>query len=520
MYYNSPSFLWFFPLVVVFYFALPKKVKPFWLLISSYYLYFCFSLPSLLVLVVTTLCSYGIALLISSAKKEGKGTKLLLLLGVFACLAGLVATKYLTFFSTALADAMVSLGQTATPVIKNFFIVGSVSFYTFQALGYLIDVYKDKLEAEKNLIYYALFVGFFPTVVMGPIQRANALIPQLKEPASFEYNRIADGLFTMLFGFFKKLVLADGLAAIVNNVYRTPQSFRGPALLLAVFAFSIQIYCDFSGYTDISIGAANILGFGLLPNFKQPYFATSIADFWGRWHISLSTWFKDYVYIPLGGNRKGKLRTYFNLMVTFLVSGLWHGASLTYLVWGGLHGLYRVIGRLTASAREKLKKFFHLEKIPFITKPISIAFTFLLVSAAWVFFRAETPEDAVYILTHLHTGFSSVQLPSLETIVRSTHLHITTGEAFTYTTPGFWEAAFRGTGFFTAHAGVDLLICTILLLLFSLWEAFFADKDKPMLANCVRSKSFYLRWPIYYILGFLILVLGNFGSSQFIYAAY
>jgi Predicted membrane protein involved in D-alanine export len=519
MYYNSSSFLWFFPLVVAFYFVLPKKVKPFWLLISNCYFYFCFSVPSLILLVAVTLFSYAIALLIEKSKK-GIGKKLLLLLGIITCLGGLVATKYLQFFSTAFSGIMEAFGGAPTPVVSNFFLVGSVSFYTFQALGYVIDVYKEKYPAEKNFLYYALFVSFFPTIAMGPIQRANVLIPQLKEPCTFEYNRVADGLFTMLFGFFKKLVLADGLAVMVNNVYRTPRSFEGPALILAVFAFSIQIYCDFSGYSDISIGVAKVLGFNLAPNFKLPYFASSIGDFWNRWHISLSTWFRDYVYIPLGGNRKGMLRTYINLLITFLVSGLWHGASWNFVVWGGLHGLFSVVERLTATLRQKLKKFFFIEKIPVIPKLICTIFTFLLVTAAWVFFRAETFDDAVYILTHLHTGFSSVQLPTLESIARATHLFITTQAPFSYNLPNYWEAAFAGTGFFANNKGPDLLLCLPLLFIFSMWEAVSSNKEKPLLANCVRSKPFFVRWPIYYVLGFLILVLGNFGSSAFIYAQY
>ncbi len=521
MYFNSASFLWFFPLVALFYFVLPKKAKAPWLLICSYYFYFCFSLESLVLLVFITFASYMLARSFSLCEDNPFLKKCLLYFSVFIILGGLFITKYLLFFSTVFSDFMWFLNQSVSPAIPNLFIAGSTSYYTFQALGYVLDVYKGKYPAEKNYIDYSVFVGFFPTIVMGPIQRANHFIPQLKEEHPFEYDRVSDGLFTILWGVFKKLVIADGISSIVDSVYRNPQGFGGPALILATLAFAIQIYCDFSGYTDIAIGVAKIIGFNLSPNFNTPYFSTSVGEFWSRWHISLSTWFKDYVYIPLGGNRKGKLRTYINVMITFLVSGLWHGANWTYIVWGTLHGLYGVVGRATSSARKKLKTYFYLDKFPTLSKTLSIFTTFILICISWVFFRANSLEDAFYILTHFHTGFTSaIQLPSVETLVKSAHLYITAHTTFSYTTPTFWQAAFAGTGFFTSHKGFDLSICTFILFGFSVWQYRKTTKDKPLLANCVRSKPFYIRIPIYYLLLFLIMVLGNFGTSQFIYAQY
>jgi D-alanyl-lipoteichoic acid acyltransferase DltB (MBOAT superfamily) len=267
-----------------------------------------------------------------------------------------------------------------------------ISFYTFQALGYSIDVCRGTAKAERNIVNYALFVTFFPQLVAGPIERTGNLLPQFKVNHSFDYDRITSGLRLAAWGMFKKVVIADRIAVYVNGVYGNPSVYPATALLLATFFFTIQIYCDFSGYSDIAIGCARVMGFNLMTNFKKPYFARSITDFWRRWHISLTTWLKDYIYIPLGGNRKGELLQRFNIMVTFLISGLWHGAAWHFVFWGILHGVLQIIERgFGIGTKKDIPKNRPIEMV-------RICICFLLVSFAWIFFRAGTIGEAFLII--------------------------------------------------------------------------------------------------------------------------
>lgn len=283
------------------------------------------------------------------------------------------------------------------PVFDIVLPVG-ISFYIFQALSYTVDVYRDEIYAEKNFFRYALFVSFFPQLVAGPIERSKNLLKQMAEPKKFDYDSVREGLLLMLYGFFLKLVISDRCAVLVNQVYGDYMAYQGFQLILANVFFAIQIYCDFMGYSVIAKGAAKVLGFELMENFKQPYLATSIKDFWRRWHISLSSWLRDYLYIPLGGNRGSKWKKYRNLMITFLVSGLWHGANTTFVLWGGLHGLYQVIGELTAPVFASIYKRFHVDRETFSWKFLRVIKTFLLVDIAWVFFRADSVQSAFLIL--------------------------------------------------------------------------------------------------------------------------
>lgn len=492
MLFNSLSFLIFFPLVTVGYFLVPQKVKVYWLLGASYYFYLCWNPAYTLLLLFVTAASYTFSRLYEKAKSAA-GRKWLLAANLLACLGGLFLFKYLGFFSNVLSTLLLQVGVTATFPAFDFVAVGGISFYTFQALGYAIDVYREKIPAEKNAAVYALFVSFFPIILSGPIERGSELIPQLKQAHSFEYQRVCDGLFTMLWGFFKKMVIADGAAAIVNVVYKTPGDFGGAALILATVLFAFQIYCDFSGYSDIAIGAAQVMGFSLSENFRAPYLSASIQEFWNRWHISLSHWFRDYLYIPLGGSRKGLARTCRNLLVTFLVSGLWHGASWTYILWGALHGLYSVAGRLSRPLRSKATALLHLDAAPHLKRAFGVIFTFSLVCISWVFFKSSSVQDAFYVLTHLGVGLSNL-----------------------FTHAGFLQTALDPTGFFTKNGPV-LCGCIAMLIGADVWQS--AGAGAP-LARKVRSRPFYIRWPIYYGLLLLILYFGNFGQSQFIYLQY
>jgi D-alanyl-lipoteichoic acid acyltransferase DltB (MBOAT superfamily) len=266
-------------------------------------------------------------------------------------------------------------------------------------LSYVIDVYKGDVEAEHHFGYYAAFISFFPQLVAGPIERTSNLLPQIRDEHSFEYNQATYGLKLMAWGYFKKIVVADTLSAYVSNVFDMPQNYQGFALVLASVFFSIQIYCDFSGYSDIAIGTAKLLGINLMTNFKSPYFSQSVKEFWGRWHISLSTWFRDYVYIPMGGNRVGKLRHHMNLLVTFLVSGIWHGANWTFIAWGGIHGIAQVLENIMLPKKYKTSKG--------ILAAVRIVLVFVFCTFAWIFFVSNSIGDAIYVISNLFVGISS-----------------------------------------------------------------------------------------------------------------
>ena len=278
--------------------------------------------------------------------------------------------------------------QISMPVFDIILPVG-ISFYTFQALGYTMDVYRDDISSEKNFFHYALFVSFFPQLVAGPIERSKNLLKQLKTYHKFDFEMARDGLFLMLWGFFLKIVLADRIAIFVDTVYGDYNKYAGWYLIIATILFAFQIYCDFMGYSTIAMGAAEILGIQLMENFNAPYLATSVTDFWRRWHISLTSWFKDYLYIPLGGSRKGKTRKYLNKMTVFCVSGLWHGASLSYVAWGGINGLYQVVGEILQPIRNKAVSVFQLNRKSLGHRLIHIVGTFILVDFSWIFFRAD-----------------------------------------------------------------------------------------------------------------------------------
>ena len=298
--------------------------------------------------------------------------------------------KYFNFVNESLADFLQIFSIQFSPHVLKVLLPVGISFYTFQTLSYTIDVYRGKIKPEKHLGIFAVDVSFFPPLVAGPIERASNLMPQFFEKYDFNYERVTNGLKLILWGFFKKIVVADGLAVFVDQVYGSTASFSGPALILATVFFSFQIYCDFSGYSDIAIGSAQVMGYKLMDNFKAPYSARSIAEFWQRWHISLYSWFKDYLYIPLGGNRSGKIKTYRNLMIIFIISGLWHGANWTYIIWGALHGFYLVVSKITEKTRQTIINYSKINKLPFIYGLFQMGIVFLLVCFAWIFFRANS----------------------------------------------------------------------------------------------------------------------------------
>ncbi len=402
MLFNSLEFVIFFPLVACIYFLIPQKFRWAFLLAASYIFYMGWNAAYALLLLTSTVITYGAALLIDRSNKPSM-KKLWLALSIIINLGILFTFKYFNFFFDSLYALFDWLHWSYTPIPYSLVLPVGISFYTFQALGYSIDVYRGDISVQRHFGKYALFVSFFPQLVAGPIERSKNLLPQFDEVHHFTYENAASGLRLMAWGFFKKIVIADTVCTCVNTVYNNLEAFDGFAILIATVLFAFQIFCDFSGYSDIARGCARIMGFRLMGNFDHPYFATSIKDFWRRWHISLSTWFKDYVYIPLGGNRKGEARTCLNLFITFLVSGLWHGANWTFVIWGALHGGFQVIGRRTQALRNKVNHAIRLDKIPRIHSVLQMLFTFSLVCFGWIFFRANSLSDAVYAISSIFT---------------------------------------------------------------------------------------------------------------------
>ena len=405
MLFNSIPFLIFFVSVVTAYYLLPHRWRWPLLLVASSYFYMAFVPVYILILAFTILVDYFGGILIE--RNEGAARKRWLTLSVIANLGVLSFFKYYGFLSENIEVLIRGLGWTnyAIPELGIILPIG-LSFHTFQSLSYTIEVYYGRQKAERHIGIFSLYVMFFPQLVAGPIERPENLLRQLHTKISFNATMVATGLRLMAWGFFKKIMIADRVAVIVNHVYNGPEDHTGPVLILATIFFAIQIYCDFSGYTDIAIGAARCLGINLMRNFRTPYYSANISEFWSRWHISLSTWFRDYLYIPLGGNRVVRWRWYYNLMITFLLSGLWHGAAWTFLIWGALHGFYLIFAIVTERWRGKLGGMLGLGHVPRVNHVLQVVTTFLLVDFAWIFFRANTVHDAFYIVGNMFTGLS------------------------------------------------------------------------------------------------------------------
>ena len=481
MLFNSFEFLMFFLTVVGTYFLLPHRFRWVLLLAASYWFYMAWKAEYIVLILISTAVDYFCSLKMGQFQEKRK-RKPFLWISLLSNLGILFTFKYFDFFSGSAAAIATSLNiEYALPALQLILPMG-ISFYTFQTMSYSVDVYQGKLQPEKHIGIFALFVTFFPQLVAGPIERASNLLPQFRREVSFDYARVTAGLQQMLWGYLKKALIADRVAVYVNEVYNHPDQYDGWVIVTATIFFTFQIYCDFSGYSDIAIGAARVLGFDLMKNFDTPYFSRSIGEFWRRWHISLSTWFRDYVYIPLGGNRVVKWRWYYNLMVVFLVSGLWHGANWTFVVWGGLHGFYLVMGTVTASFRKQVNEWVGLATRPFLMKSWDIGFTFLLAVFAWIFFRANSLSDAFLVIGKI-VDFSSYHIDQL----------------------GLYALAESGT----ATAPDIFLSWTWIFLLIGL------EALAPQLK--LQTRPLPLRWAIY-ILGIVLLLFGGvFEHTEFIY---
>ncbi len=393
MLFNSVAFLVFFPVVTTAYFVLPERFRWLLLLVASSIFYMAFVPAYILILLCTIAVDYAAGIGIEAT--TGARRKLVLLASLIANVGALAVFKYYGFARENLGIVAAALHhENPLPALGIVLPIG-LSFHTFQAMSYTIEVYRGRQAAERHLGIYALYVMFYPQLVAGPIERPQNLLHQFREHHRFDYDRVVAGLKRMALGMFKKVAIADTLAVVVDRVYGAPTEHHGPLLLLATLFFSFEIYYDFAGYSDIALGAAQVMGITLMKNFDTPYLSASTAEFWRRWHISLSTWFRDYVYVPLGGNRCGRLERYRNVAIVFLLSGLWHGASFTYVIWGALHGTFLIVGDATRSTRARLH----------VPRALSVLGTFALVAFGWIFFRARTMSDAFYIVGHLFSGF-------------------------------------------------------------------------------------------------------------------
>lgn len=462
----SFEFIIFFAVVVPLYFVLPMRWRLLLLLVSSYIFYAFSRVEYVFLIAFSTLVDYFAARELGKTPDEQITKRRLLLAASIAVNLGvLFVFKYFNFFSQSLLAVSETMGFGYQPFSHELILPVGISFYTFQSMAYTIDVYRKKIEVEDDLGIFATYVAFFPQLVAGPIERAQNMMPQFRQKFVFDYDRVVSGLRLVLWGAFKKVVIADRLAVYVNVIYNDVDSYSGLPLIIATLFFTFQIYCDFSGYSDIAIGAARVMGFDLMENFRQPYFATSVRDFWRRWHISLSTWFRDYLYIPLGGNRVSFIRNLINLMIVFVVSGLWHGANWTFVIWGALHGGYIVIETL-------LRQWTDKRNPAALQLWIQRGITFLLLVFAWIFFRANTVGDAFYISQQV--------------------FNFSTG------TTGLTEP-FRAA-FFPGRIEFILSFALILVVLLS---DYFQNRSHKDILSLIRWRP--VRWVLYYTLAFLIL---------------
>jgi len=484
MVFHSVLFLFFFAIVTALFFAIPYRFRWALLLIASYIFYMSSKPIYIVLIIVLTMTSYYAGLQMGRLETKSKRRKFLIF-AVLVNLGLLFVFKYYDFLNHSLYGVFNwNHLSYEVPSLRLVLPIG-VSFYTFKSLSYAIDVYRGDKRPEKHIGYFALFLAFFPQLLAGPIERAARFLPQLRDKFDFDSERVAHGLKLMLWGFFQKMVIADNLAVFVDSVYSSPAQYQGFTLLAAAVFYSFQIYCDFSGYSDIAIGAAQVMGFTTMVNFERPYFSKSLPEFWRRWHISLSSWFRDYLYIPLGGNRVPVPRWYFNLFFVLLICGLWHGANWTFVVWGGLHGFYLVVSALTHGIRGKFHKITGLDQAPRLHDSIKTLVTFSLVTLAWIFFRADSNSDALHILSHLLRGWQDV-----------------------FQTDFLVKNSVWSTFKFEWITGVASIGVLILVE---------AGTRHGNIVEMISARPIWIRWSAYYFILLSILLFGSFGTKQFIY---
>lgn len=471
MNFNSINFLIFYTVIVFLYFCISSKHRWILLLIASYYFYACWNIQYTLLMLFSTVVTYISGLVIQNEKYKKKAV----FMSFFINLTILFFFKYFNFFNNNLKSIFSIFGKDYSISNLNILLPVGISFYTFQALSYTMDVYRGDIKPEKNFGKYALFVSYFPQLVAGPIERSTNLLPQLQKETRFKYENLKSGLLLILIGFFKKVVVADRAALLVNNVYSNLDNVPSISVIIASIFFSIQIYCDFSAYSDIARGTSRVLGIELMKNFDTPYYSKSIGEFWRRWHISLGTWFREYLYIPLGGSRVSAIKRYRNILIVFSISGLWHGASWNFIIWGVLHGFYQVIEGITYN---KKLKFFGLLKVNKRAQDfINTIVTFSLVTFSWIFFRAENLDQSKKIICKILNVFSKFEIGNFN---------------------------FR-------MSLADLIILAFGVTILEIYHLY---SNKSFKFNKLPN---YIRYIFYYISVLGTLLLGKYGHSEFIY---
>ena len=485
MLFNSFSFLVFFPVVTLLYFVIPKKLRCAWLLAASYYFYMSWNAKYAVLIAASTLITFVSGILIEKAGTQ-HGRRCVAAASLISNLAILAVFKYADFALRTVSFLTDHLGLGSINHRIDLLLPVGISFYTFQALSYTIDVYRGNIKAEKSLLRYALFVSFYPQLVAGPIERSGSLLIQIQkmqELKMWDFARVRDGLLLMCWGMFQKLVIADRASMLVNQVYGNCQNYGFFELSAASVLFAFQIYCDFGGYSSIACGAAKVMGFSLTLNFRQPYLATSIKDFWRRWHISLTSWFTDYLYIPLGGSRKGRLFKYCNIVIVFLVSGLWHGAGWHFAAWGFIHAVYQIGGQWKRELEEKFLKSKNTAALSFSQKLGKMIGTFLLVDAAWVFFAADSLRQVYAIFRQMLTAFQKA---------------------------GIYELGLDRGNWFILLFGITVLFTVDVL-----------HEKGYSVFMLVREQTVWFRWNLYLGLIWCTILFGIYGAGydagQFIY---
>ncbi len=487
MVFNSLLFLLFFPCIVLLHYSFPHKSRVYLLLMASYLFYMCWNPAYIVLLLISTLSTYigGLAL---DRTNNNNYRKLIVVMCLAINFSILFYYKYFNFCLSTVSLMLSKLGLSLRFVERDIMLPVGISFFTFQSLSYVIDVYRRTVRAEKSFAYFALFVSFFPQLVAGPIERSKKLLKELHKERVFLYENIQEGLLLMLWGYFLKLVIADRVAIIVDNVYDNYANCNGLQIILATCCFAIQIYCDFMGYSIIAKGAAQMVGVDIMDNFMAPYLNNSITGFWRDWHISLTTWFKDYLYIPLGGNKKGRLRNHINRMIVFCLSGLWHGANVTFIIWGGLNGIYQVIEQETVHIRTKISNLCFIDRSTIGHKVFQILFTNILICFSWIFFRSQNIREALGVIEKMIHETNFAQL---------------------------FDGSLLNCGL--DQKNFNLLIIAFLILLF----ADISKKRGNIIRKKIMEQNYIYRVMVYMITVLAILIFGVWGpgydASGFIY---
>ena len=493
MLFNSIHFMTFFPIVVFIYFVIPGTFKKIWLLAASYYFYMSWNPKYAILIITSTVLTYGSGLFIEKYKdKERKCcqhiNKYILVVCLISNLSILAIFKYGNFFIDSFNRILKQFHISTIQQRFDFLLPVGISFYTFQALGYIIDVYRGDIKAEKNLLQYALFISFFPQLVAGPIERSKNLLSQLKDTFEFDVDNAKNGLLTMAYGLFMKIAVADNISVVIDPIFDSPDDHSGMILLFATIMFAFQIYCDFNGYTQIAIGSAKVLGVGLSQNFESPYMGCSVKDFWRRWHISLTSWFRDYLYIPLGGGKKGKFRKQINTMIIFLCSGLWHGAGWHFIVWGALNGLFSVFEDIMKPIKGKIDNHLSIDKEKWMYKVFQRIITFTLIDFTWLFFRAPSLTTALHMLKKIVNDFRLAWLINFNFV----------------------------SAFESAHILMTVMIPLFIIAALDVIKYYGKD-----IKATIFSQQIVFRWTIYAAIMLAILYWGLYGTgyeqTQFIY---